>query len=1037
MNNMRPKILHIDDEDFFLDYFTMNYKAFFNITSVNNGAEAISKFGDEEYDAVITDFEIPDYNGLELLKIFRESTPDIPVIFYTSQGNENIAREVFMAGASDYFTKDINKFAHREKFVHSVESAIERKKAEQALKYRHNFEQIIISLSRKFMNQPSELIDDTITEALETISRLGKIDHSFIVLPKENTEDFACTHEWRDEGVQSTFRNQENLNAAEFPWFSEEIAKNDILYISGADSLPVEAANEKSVLLIEGIQSILLIALKYEERNIGILGLASHYPDKIWSNEFKSLIRIIADIITGAIIRKKHEDELFKHRESLEDIVKERTMMLIDINRKMKQEIGGRIEVEETLRRSEEKYRRIFENIQDVYFEAGVNGIVHELSPSVQLISKYKREELISTSIYKRYMNPADREETIKKLMKSGYLNDHEVIFKDRDGSPIYCSINTRLEYDKEGKPEKLVGTIRNIARRKKTEEELKRYKDRLEELVEDRTRQLLLTNESLKKEIRENEKAREALRESEKKYKQLFEKLQDIFYHTDMEGTITLVSPSVEKIMGYKPEEVIGKNVIEKTYIDPLQWQEFLKMLKRKAELNNYIIRLKKKDDTMIWVSTNARFLKNENDEIIGVEGIARDITDQKIIMDELMKKNDELALIHASSQLFASSLDLNLLIHTVTENILTLLNAEAGSVWLLDKESGNFQCFQATDLHKEIITGWKLESGQGIVGWVIDNNKSIIIDDAQTDIRFCPEIDKKTGMKTRSIICVPLVLKKEVIGALELVDSRQNKFSSNDQSILELIASSASISFENARLYGEIQNELEKRRNAENLLIIKNNELEDFAYRISHDLKNPLILINGFISSISEYPDLFNEFFPRIITLTDKLAKIIDNLLKLSRAGKVIDKKELINTEQLIHETYMFLSDREIKSKIVIESPIPPINGDPDSVREIFSCLIANSFRFRDPAKDQVLIEVSGEQKENASVIRFRDNCIGIKEEHLEKIFNPGFAFSINRGTGFGLSIVQKIVKAHGGEVVAKSDGMNKGTEFIFTFS
>ncbi len=229
-------------------------------------------------------------------------------------------------------------------------------------------------------------------------------------------------------------------------------------------------------------------------------------------------------------MRKKHEEELFKHRESLEDIVKERTMMLIDINRKLKQEIAGRTEVGETLRKSEEKYRRIFNNIQDVYFEAGIDGMIYEVSPSVQLISDFKREELLSTSIYKRYMNPADRDEILKKLIKSGHMYDYEIILKNKDGSPIYCSVNSKLELDKNGKPYKLVGTIRNIAARKRVEDELKRYKEQLLELVEDRTRQLLITNESLKKEILENEKVRQAIKESEMKYKELFERFQDIF---------------------------------------------------------------------------------------------------------------------------------------------------------------------------------------------------------------------------------------------------------------------------------------------------------------------------------------------------------------------------------------------------------------------------------------------------------------------------------------------------------------------------
>lgn len=1037
MNSTKYKILHIDDEDFFLDYFTMNYRTFFEITSVNNGTDALERFRSEKFDAVITDYEMPVYNGLELMKILREEMPEIPVIFYTSQGNENIAREAFIAGASDYFTKEINKFAHREIFVNSVKSAIKRKKAEQALKYRHDFKEIIISLSRKLINQPVRLMDETINESLEAISKFEDIDQSFIILPKDNSDYYACIYEWSKDGVNSSFLGMDNLQPDEFPWIAEEINENDMLLITSPDSLPSEAEKEKMMLLRQEIKSMLLVAMKYEEKNLGALGLISHHPGKIWTDEFKNLIRIVADIITGAIIRRKHEEELSRQHESLEDIVKERTMMLVDINRKLRQEISGRIEVEHTLRKSEERYRRIFENIQDVYFEAGFDGIIYELSPSIQLISQYKREELISTSIYKRYMNPSDREIILKKLLKYGNLNDQEVIFKNRDGSPIYCSVNTKLEFDRSGKPEKLVGTIRNIAGRKRTEEELKSYKEKLEELVENRTRQLLLTNESLKKEIRENEKTRIALKATEENYRQLFEKLQDIFYRTDMDGKIILMSPSVERIMGYTPEELMGKDMATTGYVNPSERQKFLDLLHKNGEVKNFIAQLKKKDGSKIWVSTNAHFFRDEKGGIAGVEGITRDFSDQQAILAELMRKNNELALLHSTSQFFSSSLDLNQLIHAVTEKIISLLNAEAGSVWLLDNRSEKFQCFQATDLHKEIITGWEMESGQGIVGWVIQNEQSLIVDDAQQDSRFYNDIDNKTGMKTRSIICVPMILKKKVIGALEVVDSTEKKFTENDLVLLELIASSASISIENARLYGELQKELEKREKAEDLLIAKNNELEDFAHRISHDLKNPLILINGFISSIAEYPELFAEFFPRIITLTDKLARVIDNLLKLSKAGKIIDKKEIIDTESLIRETYMLVNNRATPAEIIFHPPVPPINGDPESIREIFSNLILNSLQYRDPEKDKVTMEVKGNNLGDISVIIFKDNGIGLKEEHLEKVFHPGFAYSKNRGTGFGLSIVKKLVKAHDGEVTAKSNGENQGTEFILSFS
>lgn len=528
MNDEKFKILHIDDEDYFLGYFAMSYRAYFDITPVNNGTDALKKILTEKFDAVVTDYEMPDYNGLELLKIIREKIPDMPVIFYTAQGNESVAREVFIAGASDYFTKELNKFAHREIFINSIKSAIEKKKTEQALKYRYSFEQLIISLSRKFMNRSSELTDVTIHESLDIISRFEGIDHSFIFMQEENSDDFICTHEWREEGIKSTFLNRDNVNGKIFPWIEEQLSNNEIVCILGADYLPNDAVNEKSFLLREDIQSLLLIVLKYEERNIGIMGMSSRYPDKKWTDEFKNLIKIVADIITGALIRKKHEEELSRHHESLEDIVRERTTMLVDINRKLKQEIAWRVEAEEILKKSEEKYRRIFENIQDVYFEVSVNGIILELSPSINLISSYQREDLISTSAYKKFFNPSDRDKILKRIFKYGTLNDYEIIFKDRNNSPVYCSVNSRLVLDQNGKPEKFVGTVRNISNRKKAEKELKLYQEKLEELVEERTRQLLLANESLKKEIRENEKAKEVLKSNETKYKLLAMKLSE-----------------------------------------------------------------------------------------------------------------------------------------------------------------------------------------------------------------------------------------------------------------------------------------------------------------------------------------------------------------------------------------------------------------------------------------------------------------------------------------------------------------------------
>ncbi len=140
------------------------------------------------------------------------------------------------------------------------------------------------------------MIDETINEALKTISRFEKIEHSFIILSSENSDEFICTHEWRNEDVTSTFLKKETVTTEQFPWIAEEIEKNEIIQISGSESLPSEAVREKIIFQRENIQSILIIALRYETKNLGIMGLVSHFQDKVWSDEFKNLIRIAADI---------------------------------------------------------------------------------------------------------------------------------------------------------------------------------------------------------------------------------------------------------------------------------------------------------------------------------------------------------------------------------------------------------------------------------------------------------------------------------------------------------------------------------------------------------------------------------------------------------------------------------------------------------------------------------------------------------------------------------------------------------------------
>ena len=129
-------------------------------------------------------------------------------------------------------------------------------------------------------------------------------------------------------------------------------------------------------------------------------------------------------------------------------------------------------ETQETLREREEKYRQIFENIQDIYYEVTPDGEILEISPSVSSISGYTREELIGTDLYAIYAKPEERARFLETLRARGKVHDHGLELLDKDGSVRSCSLAASLVLDDQGRPQKIVGLLRDITEREKADQE-------------------------------------------------------------------------------------------------------------------------------------------------------------------------------------------------------------------------------------------------------------------------------------------------------------------------------------------------------------------------------------------------------------------------------------------------------------------------------------------------------------------------------------------------------------------------------------
>ena len=146
-------------------------------------------------------------------------------------------------------------------------------------------------------------------------------------------------------------------------------------------------------------------------------------------------------------------------------------------------DVTARYKSEEALILSEEKYRSIFENVQDVYFETSINGEILEISPSINSLSKgqYQMDDLIGKSIFNYCSEPEVREILLKKLLKNGSVTDFEINLINRDDSNFPCSISAKLIYEINGRPEKIIGNIHDITDRKNASDALRLAKEKAE----------------------------------------------------------------------------------------------------------------------------------------------------------------------------------------------------------------------------------------------------------------------------------------------------------------------------------------------------------------------------------------------------------------------------------------------------------------------------------------------------------------------------------------------------------------------------
>lgn len=536
---------------------------------------------------------------------------------------------------------------------------------------------------------------------------------------------------------------------------------------------------------------------------------------------------------------------------------------------------------------------------------------------------------------------------------------------------------------------------------------------------------------------------------DSETRYRSLLENIPTTTYinSPDANADTEYVSPQVEKLLGYQRKEFIDDPLLWTKILHPDDRQRVLAESQRTSETEeafNMEYRILAKDRMTVWVKDEATLVRNvENGTPLYWLGVWTDITsrkqaeeDQYNLVNGMAKRTIQLQTAADVARAATSILNIDELLPNVVKLIRDHFEYYYVGIFLID-DPGEWAVLRAAtgEMGNQMInSGHKLKTeDSSMIGWSITHKEArIALDVGEDAVRFVNPILPLT----RSEMALPLITHGKVIGAMTIQSEKPAAFSQVDITALQAMADLVANAIENAQLFTD-------RVNLNKELENQNEELERFSYTVSHDLRSPLVTIRGFLGYLrhdAEAGDMerFDKDLNRIANAVDKMQTLLNELLELSRVGRITNPPENVSFEELVRETADLLSGQleEGNVKIKISGDFPIVHVDKLRIAEVIQNLIGNAIKFMgDQSRPTIEIGKQGLDVDNKPIFFVRDNGIGIHPDFHERIFGL-----FNRldpaveGTGIGLTLVKRIIEIHGGRIWIESEP-GQGTAFFFT--
>jgi signal transduction histidine kinase len=422
-------------------------------------------------------------------------------------------------------------------------------------------------------------------------------------------------------------------------------------------------------------------------------------------------------------------------------------------------------------------------------------------------------------------------------------------------------------------------------------------------------------------------------------------------------------------------------------------------------------------------------------------VSELQDELENRRKLIAELESKNAESETLRECVAIVAATLEKSEAIDRILEQLERVVPFDSASVQLINGpmlEIVSIRGFGLSPVRSENCFG--INESEPSYPVLRGSVPYILYEDIQ---EFHPAFHVFPHNRIHAWLAVPLKVTGRVIGVIALDGYQPSKFTERHARLAMTYASQVAIALENARLFSDLQLELGTRKDLIVELENKNIELERFTYTVSHDLKSPLFTIRGFLGFLEQ--DALNGDrerlgvdIQRITEATDRMHRLLNELLELSRVGRMKNESTAVPFEEITREAVDLVAGRLLEKKIAlqIDEGLPDVFGDRPRLVEVMQNLLDNACKFMGDQKEpRIQVGWMGEQGQDRSIFFVRDNGMGIAPEHFERIF--GLFNKLDprsEGTGIGLALVRRIIEVHGGRIRVESE-LGRGTTFFFT--